>query len=402
MPPVELIGGALIVLVVAWDAFATVILPRRVSRRLRLSGVFLEMTWRFWTAVGRRLSRIGRGEGYLGTYALLALLALFGLWSLTVLLGYSVIDMGLGSNAFRHPGVPGGFGTDLYVSGTTLFTLGLGDVLPATGWARVVTVIECATGLTFLALVISYLPVLYQSFSTRELEIAMLDEWAGTPPTAVELLRRLAREGSLEELTTVLRQWELWAAELLESHISYPILGYYRSQHDNESWLAGLTAVLDTATLSIVGLAGVPKAQARRTFAMARHAAVDLSQVLNASPTHPHEQPRESTTGPPSDRPSGPHDVEGRAGVTLSDLASLLEEAGVGVEVDSGKEGRFAKIRESYEPYLEALSVRLLMPLPPLLPGVGGHDNWRASPWEMIVDPTESPVRRDSQRPRRG
>jgi hypothetical protein len=266
----------------------------------------------------------------------------------------------------------------------------------------VVTVIECATGLTFLALVISYLPVLYQSFSKRELEIAMLDEWAGTPPTAVELLRRLAREGSLEELGTVLRQWEQWAAELLESHISYPILGYYRSQHDNESWLAGLTAVLDTATLSIVGLDGVPKAQARRTFAMARHAAVDLSQVLNASPTHGHDRPPVDTKGPAPDPAAGPHDIDGRAGVTLGDLAALLGEAGVGVDANAVNEGRFAKIRATYEPYVEALSVRLMMPLPPLVPGDTGRDNWRSSPWEMISDPTESAAHHERPHPAKG
>jgi hypothetical protein len=219
----------------------------------------------------------------------------------------------------------------------------------------------------------------------------MLDEWAGTPPTAVELLRRLAREDSIGELGSVLRQWEQWAADLLESHISYPILGYYRSQHDNESWLAGLTAVLDTATLSIVGMAGVPKAQARRTFAMARHAAVDLSQVLNASPTHGHDSAPVDTLGPPydRDRAAGPHDVEGRAGVTLSELAALLGEAGVGIDANAVNEGRFAKIRATYEPYVEALSVRLLMPLPPLVPGDTERDNWRSSPWEMIGDPTD-------------
>ncbi|HEV2362279.1 MAG TPA: potassium channel family protein, partial [Acidimicrobiales bacterium] len=163
---VELVAGLAIVVGVAWDAFATVLLPRRVSTRLRLSGAFFEASWGAWTAIGRRLSRFGRGESYLGMYALLALVALFALWATSILLGYSLIYMSFG-DAFHHPGAATGFGTDLYLSGTTLFTLGIGDVTPATSAARVAVVTESALGLTFLALVISYLPVLYQSFSRR-------------------------------------------------------------------------------------------------------------------------------------------------------------------------------------------------------------------------------------------
>ncbi|MGH2426421.1 MAG: two pore domain potassium channel family protein, partial [bacterium] len=75
-----------------------------------------------------------------------------------------------------------------------------------------------------LALVVGYLPVLYQAFSRREVEISMLDEWAGSPPSAGELLRRLGRWGDVGAVSVFLGRWEEWAADLLESHISYPIL----------------------------------------------------------------------------------------------------------------------------------------------------------------------------------
>ncbi len=381
----EIVGGIVIVASVAWDAFATMLLPRRVSRRLRLSAFFLEILWIAWCAIGKPFKGMGRRESFLGLYAVLGLLMLFAAWAALVLLGFAVIDAGLG-NAFQHPPGAQGFWMDVYVSGTTIFTLGLGDVVPTTPAARVSIVAECATGLVFLALVISYLPVLYQSFSHRELDISMLDEWAGTPPTAVEMLRRAGQYGSLEEITAVLAQWEHWAAEILESHISFPVLAYFRSQHDNQSWLAALTAVLDTAALSLVGVRGIPTSQARRTFAMARHAAVDLSQVLNASPSHT-ENPGQATGNGRQRRPahgsSPPDGVAGRTGVTLAQVAAELRRSGIGMDVHQVNEERFERLRAAYEPYVEALSVRLLMPLPPILPDPARRDNWMTSPWEI-------------------
>lgn len=365
MGALEIVAGVVVVVVVAWDAFVTMLLPRRVTRRLRLSTFLLEGLWRGWTAVGRRLVRIGSraGETYLSTYAMLALLMLFALWAAAVVTGFALVDLGLGS-AYSHLPNLSGFAEDLYVSGTTLVTLGLGDVVPASNAARALTVLEAGMGLVFLALVISYLPVLYQSFSRRELEIAVLDEWAGTPPTAVELLRRAGRDGSLSEVDGLLAEWEHWAADILESHVSFPILGHFRSQHENQSWLAALTALLDTSAICQSGVHGVNLAQARRTFAMSRHAAVDLSQVLNAPPD-----------------PSEPH-PGGRRDVGLADVADLLRRGGVEVDVDSANEQRLARLRGAYEPYVEALSRRLLMPLPPLLPDEAAKDNWLRSPWE--------------------
>src|SRR5205807_9936034 len=131
---------------------------------------------------------------------------------------------------------------------------------------------------------IGYLPVLYQAFSRREVTISLLDARAGSPPTAAELLRRQSGPEGTKALTELLDHWEKWSADLMESHLSYPVLAYFRSQHDNQSWIASLTAILDVCALSMVGLEGMCQYQARMTFAIARHALVDLSQVFSAPP----------------------------------------------------------------------------------------------------------------------
>jgi hypothetical protein len=263
-----------------------------------------------------------------------------------------------------------GFFTDLYASGTTFFTLGLGDVVPNAGISRAMTVIEAGVGFGVLALVIGYLPVLYQAFSRREVSISLLDARAGSPPSAVELLRRHMRDFGVEALTAQLRSWEAWAAELMESQLSYPSLSYFRSQHENQSWLAGLTTILDACALIIVGVDGIPAQQARLTFAMARHAAVDLSQVAGTKPDdHCHVRL------PAND---------------VTRLRDLLEQAGAPLREGADADAKLTELRLLYEPYVFALSHRLLMDLPPWLPGEDEVDAWRSSPWEVASPGAQS------------
>ncbi|MGH2518036.1 MAG: potassium channel family protein, partial [Ktedonobacterales bacterium] len=277
MTVIAAIFALVLIVTVLWDAFETIILPRRVRRRLRLTRVIYRLTWMPWSAFARRLR--GVRETALSLYGPLALLLLLAIWAVMLILGFGLLQWALGSRLISPVGHTT-FGTDLYMSGTTFFTLGLGDVVPVSTPARAITVVESGTGFAFLALVIGYLPILYQAFSRREVVISLLDARAGSPPTAAELLRRNAERGSEAALTNLLADWERWSAELLESHLSYPSLGYFRSQHENQSWLASLTAILDVCALVLTGVEELPKLQARLTFAMARHAAVDLSQVF--------------------------------------------------------------------------------------------------------------------------
>jgi Ion channel len=353
------IPALLLIMAVLLDAFETIILPRRVVRRLRLTRTFYRSTWTAWRTLGSRLPTGPLRESFLSTYGPLSLLLLLALWAVTLVFGFGMLQWSLGSN-LRDPQGDPRFFTDLYFSGTTFFTLGLGDIAPATGSARVVTVVEAGTGFAFLALVVGYLPVLYQAFSARELQITLLDARAGSPPTAVELLSRLGDDERGATLHTLLVDWEHWCAELLESHLSYPLLAYYRSQHDNHSWLAALTMVLDASALVISGIDGIPAGQTRLTFAMARHTAVDLSQIFVTSPRFD------------ADR------------LSAGELLILRERlAARGISLAEETEVAIADLRRLYEPYLVALSDHLLMPLPPWLSESGRMDAWQSTAWPV-------------------
>ena len=276
-------GSVLLIAVVLWDAFETIILPRRVNRDLRIASMFYQLTWNPWAAVGRRL-RGNLRETYLGVFAPLSLIVLLGLWAWLLILGFAGIHWSIGSVVDR-PGSSADFGTDLYMSASSFFTLGLGDVTPDSTVSRFITVVESGAGFGFLALVISYLPVLYQAFSRREVNVSLLDSRAGSPPSAGEFLLRLGHWQQDEKVRDHLEDWERWSAELLESHLSYPVLTLYRSQHENQSWLAALTMVLDVCSLIMCGFVDHSMQEAKLTFAITRHAAVDIAQIFGADPT---------------------------------------------------------------------------------------------------------------------
>src|ERR1700712_5235801 len=283
---IALLVGLLFGFAVFVDAFQTIVLPRRPSGRLRITRLFFLVTWTPWSAIAKRTRNRAVREELFGMYGPLSLLLLLVLWGTLLILTFALVFFAIGS-PFQELGGPvsgaalGELRTDLYVSGTTLFTLGLGDVVPHGVVARSLVIFEAGVGLGFVALVIGYLPVLYGAFSRREVSIALLDARAGSPPTASELLRRHGFDGGDQAIIVLLSEWERWSAELLESHISYPILCYYRSQHDNQSWLSALTAILDACALLITTIEGPSSRQAQLTFAIARHTLVDLGHVFH-------------------------------------------------------------------------------------------------------------------------
>jgi hypothetical protein len=352
--------GLLIIFLVLDDVFETIVLPRRVSRRWRLVGIVLRVMWAPWQTIGERQRQRHRREEFLSYFGPLAVILLLAVWAAGLVIGFAVLLWAAGS-----PVVVGTeqawFGIDLYVSGTTFFTLGLGDVVPVTSLGRLLLVVEVAIGFGVLALVISYLPILYQAFSRREVAISLLDARAGSPPSAVELLRRHATPDMRADLRQFLHDWELWSAEVLESHLSYPVLAFFRSQHDNQSWLAALTTILDVSTLLIIGIDDYPIGQAKLTFAITRHTAVDLCQTLQAPPLPPKERltPQQ-----------------------FADLRTALAEKGLRLSDGPQAEAKLKKMRDMYEPYLNALAKRLLLELPPWYAPDGMTDNWRSTAWE--------------------
>jgi len=356
--PIAFIAAVMFVAIVLWDAFETIILPRSVSRRFRLARFYLRVTWRAWTAVARRTRGDGRRDKFLSVYGPVSLIGLLCVWATGLIAGFALLQWSVGSRLVTPTG-RAGFGDDMYMSGTTFFTLGLGDVHPASATAKLLTVIEGGMGFGFLAIVITYFPVLYQSFSRREVRLTMLDAWAGSPPSAAEILRRLASIGELHALDAFLRDWEQWCSEVLEGVISYPVVAFFRSQHARQSWVSALTTLLDVTSLVVVGIDGVPTWQAHATFAIARHTAVDLTQVLKIAPAY---------------------DVDRLPPDALDELRRHLESVGVRLRRSPEADAQLAELRESYEPFVAALSRWLVMPLPAWWRAKNARDNWETSP----------------------
>jgi hypothetical protein len=374
------IFGVLMITGILWDVFETIVLPRRVTRRIRPARIFYRSTWQPWRLVTKLIKSKKRRETFLGIYGPLSLLALLIFWALNVIVGFALLHWAIKSHlgSINHPS---SLFTDFYYSGTTFFTLGLGDVVPLGRTARALTVAEASIGFGMLALVIGYLPVVYQAFSRREVNISMLDARAGTPPTAVELLRRHQEAHAMSTLDEWLRDWEMWAADLMESHLSYPVLCFFRSQHDNQSWLAALSTVLDTCSLVMVGIDGIPKWQAQLTFKMARHALVDISQIFNTSPLE--------------------HDGARMTREHLMELRSQLAAREVMVSVEPDDEKNLEDLRALYEPYTQVLSDYLLMPLPGWLPKARVSDNWQTSAWEVRAQVANQPFQKCMSKPSR-
>jgi hypothetical protein len=361
-----LVLGLLFCLGAILDAFQTIILPRRPTGRFRITRLFYVVTWTPWAALARHTRNRKLREQIYSIFGPGSLLLLLVLWALLLTFGFAGLFFSLGTpfaDSMAAPNHLAHLRTDLYVSGTTLFTLGLGDVLPRTLIARALIILESATGLGLVALVIGYVPVLYGAFSHREISVALLDARAGSPPTSTELLRRHAFDGGQDALITLFVEWERWSAEILESHISYPILCYYRSQHDNQSWLSALTAVLDSCALLISVAPGHASRQAQLTFAMARHALVDLGHVFHLEK----EEAAWRARGGPDRLPPENFDR----------VCDLILDAGLRLCGDPDAPARLHALRALYEPHAKALADYLGMSLPGWVPEPLAKDQWK-------------------------
>src|SRR5947209_37123 len=311
------IFGIVLIVLVALDAFETIILPRRVTRRIRLARLFYSLSQLGWKSISHLIRSSAMRESFRGYVGPLTLLALLVFWAV-------------------------------------LFVFGFGLLL----WGLALPLNTSDKGFIFLALVVSYVPIIYQAFSRRELRISLLDARAGSPATAVELLRRNCSGKNVEELRILLHDWEVWCADILESHLSYPILAFYRSQHDQQSWVEALTVILDTCALILTNIDGAPVEAARFTFAMARHAVVDLAQVLNTAPA------------PAVNRLSS---------TEFTHLQDLLAVSGIRLKEGTTAEQKLAELRETYEPFVSTLAERIQVSLPPWIPPADTLDDWQTS-----------------------
>jgi hypothetical protein len=353
---IAILGSVAVLLVILHDAFEVMLLPRRVKSRFRLVRFFFRSTWRLWSEVARRIPSLDKRQDYLSLYGPLSMVLLLVVWAAGLIASFGTLYWALDNDQPAHVS----WLSQIYLSGVTFFTLGYGDVLPHAPVAKLLVVLEAGSGLGFIAIVIGYLPVLYQLFARREAKVIMLDAAAGSPPSAATLLIRYAEGESLKELEELLQEWQQWCAELLESQLSYPMLAYYRSQHDNQSWLAALTAIMDCCALLMTGLKGVRTFQGRLTFSTAREAVIEMGRVFQVS-ARPLAEDRLSS---------------GRYAQLCADLA----EAGLQFGDESAAEQKLAAFRETYEPFLNGLAHYLVLSLPDWLPSKNQLDNWQSNP----------------------
>lgn len=324
------------IVLVAWtllDVFRTLVMPRAARGRVRLSRILFRTMWRPWRWIGVRRKTVQGRERVLATAAPFFFFVLLVGWVSLALLGYALI---LWSAAFVDGIGPGGdsFGNALYVSGTSLFTLG--SVGGVTGSTRAIVVAEGATGLGLFAVVIAYLPVLYQAFNRREVGVLLLDARAGSPPSGPELLHRMGSAGVASSLHGLFAEWERWVADVLESHMSYPLLTLFRSPHDNTSWVTSLGSVLDAATLLLTAVEHEPDERAILLYGTGVHAVEDLFYYFRLTERETVIQRDE-----------------------FEDVLGVMKDDGFAVRPLDDAFARFTQKRAKYAPRLDALAVLL-------------------------------------------
>ena len=350
--------GLCLVLFLLFDIFRAIVLARRAQGEFRLTRFFYRFTWSAFTAVGRRIHSGARREAFLGVYGPLSLLLLFVAWAVGLIFAFGLMQWSVGA---RMHGTRQSLGGALYFSASNFLTVGTTE--PPNAFSKFLMISDAALGLSFLALVIGYLPVFYQSFARRELRISLLDARAGSPPSAAVLIARQGRNP--RKLEKQLTAWEEWAGDLLLDELAYPMLAYFRSQHSNQSWLSALVAITDASAFITVSARDELQHQAEVTFAMGRHALIDSARVLGVPPENADER------------------------LPQKDFRTLCNEtanAGAPLHPNPSSERKLKELREMYEPYAKALERHLMMALPSWIPKEDQVDNWRKAAWNRSGD----------------
>src|SRR5215510_12895862 len=223
--PLSVVLGLMLLSIALWDAFSTIVLPRTVSIVLRPARVVYHVGWRLWRVVGLWFSTRRTRQSFLTAFGPLSVFLLLGLWALMILVAFALLHFGLRTH-LSAPASHSGLGVLLYLSGTTFFTLGLGDVVPLNALGRGLIVAEVGTGIIFLAMIIGYLPLLDQAYAQREVGVQLLESRAGSPQSAVLLLRRFGTLENAAALYNILGEAERWAAEVSQSHLAHVGLVY--------------------------------------------------------------------------------------------------------------------------------------------------------------------------------
>lgn len=274
------LAGVLLVLAVVSDAVGTLVVTLGRSARWRPARIWYAGTWRATRTFASRLP-FDVGETVLGVYPALSLLGLLMLWLAGLMLGWALLYWGI---EFRIAGSID-FGTTIYYSGTSLLTPAFGTAHGAA--QRTLTLLETLTGLGTIALLISYLPALYSSYSKREARLLTLDDPLGSRITPVRVIAVHSGNGELDLLYRFFAEWEMWTAEVLESHVSYPMLALFRSQHQGQSWITALGVVTDAAALACACVEGAEQREPYFAYRRGRRAVMEIADRLHVPATKP-------------------------------------------------------------------------------------------------------------------
>jgi hypothetical protein len=274
-------AGIVLVVITLGDIFQVVVVPRSTGRRYRISFYVWRCTWRVWPALGWRIypSDSERREEFLAIFAPFMLIVLLGVWVALLILGFALLSWGL--RAGLTP-ANASFGTMLYFAGTSLLTIGFGDVVGRTAGPRLVALLAGLAGLSLLSITTAYLFAIFGSFQRREMFVVTVGARAGAPPSGVDLLAIAGYSMTRDDLPALMIDAQRWSALVMESHLAYPVLAFFRSSHDDQSWIGTLGTLLDAATLLMTTVAGVKSGQARIMYNVGRHATRDLAVYFQA------------------------------------------------------------------------------------------------------------------------
>lgn len=332
--------GALLLLATIYDLFQSVLTPRPAVGRIRFSTDFVRIAWLGWRNVARRRRRLQAREAALAVFAPFMVVVLLVGWGFLFIFGFALLYSGL------HQGLnpePSSFGATLYFSAGRLLAFGVGSTQSTSAATEILSVFQAAAGFGLFALVVTLLFSLFAAFQRRETTVVALDALAGAPPTGVQLLEVCAKFNMPEQLASTFATWQAWTADVLESHLAYPILFFFRSSHDNEAWTNSFGAVMDAATLVLSTIEGGPQGPARLMFKVGDHFVEDVRSNLGVDP-HPMASVERFEFDEAAARLQ-------RAGYTLRDLDKAWEE--------------FHRLRAGYGGWLNVVSRALEVPPAP-------------------------------------
>ena len=268
------IVGVLIVAMILYDIFLAVLVPRPASAFARLSARYIPFVWRYWRSIGLALQDSNRRDAFLGIFAPFGVISLLALWEIFLISGFALIQFGLGDQISRAPST---FGDALYFAGRSFI---FSDYGGSTMSARLVSLATGATGIGTIAVVLTYLFLMFGAYQRREIRVISIDARAGAPPSGVAFLVGHAELNIRADMPAAFIEMQNWSAEILDTHLAYPMLFYFRSSHDHASWIAALGASLDAATLLVTTVADESTGQASLLVDVGTHTMHDIADYF--------------------------------------------------------------------------------------------------------------------------